>query len=54
MRRWFAVIIVAVFCSTGCDVNHLPDQIADQQDKRQLCKLVIASHRSILESMFLK
>jgi hypothetical protein len=53
MNRWFAVIIVGLFSSAGCDVpNHFPDQISDQQDKSQLCKLLIASHRPILESMF--
>jgi hypothetical protein len=53
MNRWFTVVIFALFSSAGCDVvNHFPDQITDQQDKRQLCSLLIASHRSILESMF--
>jgi hypothetical protein len=53
MNRWFTVVILALFTSAGCDVtNHFPDQITDQQDKRQLCSLLIAGHRSILESMF--
>ena len=53
MNWWFAVVIVGLLSSAGCDVtNHFPDQITDQQDKRQLCRLLIASHRSLLESMF--
>jgi hypothetical protein len=53
MNRWFTVVAFVLFSSAGCDVNnHLPDQITDQQDKRQLCELLIASHRSSLESMF--
>jgi hypothetical protein len=53
MNRWFTVVIFALFSCAGCDVpNHFPDQISDQQDKRQLCSLLIVSHRSNLESMF--
>src|ERR1700733_10976125 len=53
MNRWFTVVVFALFSCAGCDLpNHFPDQISDQQDKRQLCSLLIVSHRSILESMF--
>ena len=53
MKNWFTVVIFGLFGAAGCEVtNHSPDHIAEQQDKRQLCSLLIASHRSILESMF--
>ena len=53
MNTWFTVVIFALLGAAGCEVtNHFPDHIAEQQDKRQLCSLFIASHRSILESMF--
>jgi hypothetical protein len=53
MNRWFTVVILALFGGAGCEVtNRFPDHITEQQDKRQLCSLLMASHRSILESMF--
>jgi hypothetical protein len=53
MNTWFAVVIFALLGGAGCEVtNRLPDHVTEQQDKRQLCNLLIASHRSLLESMF--
>jgi len=53
MSRWFTIVIFALLSGAGCEVtDHSPGHITEQQDKRQLCSLLIASHRSILESMF--
>jgi hypothetical protein len=53
MNRWFTVAILSFFTGVGCEVtNHYPAHITEQPDKRQLCSLVIAGHRSQLESMF--
>ena len=53
MNRWFTVVIFALFGCAGCEVtNYSPGHITEQRDKRQLCSLFIASHRSLLESMF--
>jgi hypothetical protein len=53
MNRWLTVVIFALVGTAGCELdNHFPDHIAAQQDRRQLCSLLIAGHRSMLESMF--
>jgi hypothetical protein len=53
MNKWFTVVIFGLFGGVGCDVtNHHPDHVTEQTDNRQLCSLLIAGHRSNLESMF--
>ena len=53
MNRWFTIVIFALISTVACDLTtHLPDQITDHQDKRQLCTLLMASQHSGLESMF--
>jgi hypothetical protein len=53
MNKWLTVVIFGLFGGVACDVtNHYPDQITGQPDNRQLCTLLIAGHRSNLESMF--
>ena len=54
MNRWFTVVICAALLGcAGCEVtNYSPGHITEPQDKRQLCSLLLAGHRSILESMF--
>jgi hypothetical protein len=53
MNKWFTVVIFGLFGGVACDVtNHYPDHITGQPDNRQLCTLLIAGHRSNLESMF--
>ena len=43
----------ALFGCAGCDVIRDPsNQIAEPEDKPQLCSLLLASRRSTLESMF--
>ena len=53
MNKWFPVVIFGLFGGMGCEVtNHYRDRIAEQPDNRQLCSLLLAGHRSNLESMF--
>ena len=53
MNKWFTVASFAFLAGAGCEVtNHYPDHITEQPDKRQLCSLLVAGHRSNLESMF--
>jgi len=53
MNKWLTVVIFGLFGGVACDVtNHYPDHITGQPDNRQLCTLLIAGHRSNLESMF--
>jgi hypothetical protein len=53
MNKWFTVVIFGLFCGVACHVtNHYPDRVKEQPDNRQLCSLLIAGHRSNLESMF--
>jgi hypothetical protein len=53
MNRWFTLAILALIGCTGCEmIKPSPGgRITEQQDQ-QLCGLLIASHRSSLESMF--
>ena len=53
MNKWFTVVIFGLFGGMACDVtNHYTDHVTEQPDNRQLCSLLIAGHRSNLESMF--
>jgi len=53
MNKWFTVVIFGLFGGAGCEVtNHYPGHVTEQPDNRQLCSLLIAGHRSNLESMF--
>jgi hypothetical protein len=53
MNKWFTVVILGLFGGVACHVtNHYPDRVTEQPDNRQLCSLLIAGHRSNLESMF--
>ena len=53
MNKWLTVVIFGLFGGVACDVtNHYPDHVTEQPDNRQLCSLLIAGHRSNLESMF--
>jgi hypothetical protein len=53
MNKWFTVVIFGLFGGVACDVaHHYPDRVTEQPDNRQLCSLLIAGHRSNLESMF--
>src|SRR5690348_318624 len=53
MNKWFTVVIFGLFGGAGCDItNHYPDHITEQPDRRQLCSLLIAGHRSNVESLF--
>ena len=53
MNGWFTLAIFALIGCTGCEtIKPSPGgRITEQQDQ-QLCGLLIASHRSSLESMF--
>jgi hypothetical protein len=53
MKMCFTVALFGLFGCACCEIaNHAPGHITEHEDKRQLCSLLIASHRSILESMF--
>ena len=53
MNRLFTVVMFALFSYPSCEVTRdPPGGIFEQQNKPQLCTLLLASRRSILESMF--
>jgi|ERR1700688_4624831 hypothetical protein len=53
MNRLFTVIMFALFSCASCEViRDPPGGSIEQRDKPQLCTLLMASQRSILESMF--
>lgn len=53
MNKWFTVVIFSLVGGAACHVtNHYPDPVTEHPDNRQLCSLLIAGHRSNLESMF--
>src|ERR1700732_2906350 len=53
MNRLFTVVMFALFGCASCEVIRDPaSRITEQQEKPQLCTLLMASQRSILESMF--
>jgi hypothetical protein len=53
MNRLIAVLMFALFSCASCEVaGNSPKGMVEQQDKPQLCALLMASQRSILESMF--
>jgi hypothetical protein len=53
MNRRLTVVIFGLFGGVACNVtNHYRDHVTEQPDNRQLCSLLIAGHRSNLESMF--
>jgi hypothetical protein len=53
MNRLFTAVMFALFSCASCDViRDPPNGNIQQQDKSQLCTLLMASQRSTLESMF--
>lgn len=53
MNKWLTVVAFGLLGGVACDVtHHYPDHVTEQPDNRQLCSLLIAGHRSNLESMF--
>jgi hypothetical protein len=53
MNRLIPAVMFALFSCASCEViRDSPTGMVEQQDKPRLCTLLMASQRSILESMF--